>query len=123
MPGTLDGRPFEWIADADPRLGPVFEAVVDGAYHWVPMTRVSRLALEPPADLRDQVWMPAEFTWTNGGRTVGFIPTRYPGSAGAASRRWRWRDAPSGGSGARRRTAGRSGSGSACSRPTPARCR
>src|SRR5690606_3076566 len=26
--GTLDGKRFEWIADADTRLGPVLEAVV-----------------------------------------------------------------------------------------------
>ncbi len=28
--GTVNGEPFEWIADADPRLGPVLEAVVKG---------------------------------------------------------------------------------------------
>ena len=84
VPGTLDGTPFDWIADADPRLGPVLEAVLDGTYYWIPMQHVSRLKVEPPADLRDQVWLPAEFTWTNGGTAIGFIPTRYPGSAAAA---------------------------------------
>ena len=43
-----------------------------------------QLAIEPPTDLRDQVWLPVQFTWTNGGVSVGFIPTRYPGSATAA---------------------------------------
>ena len=65
--GTIDGKPFEWIADADPRLGPIMEAMVDGKYYWVPFTRLSRLDIEAPADLRDQVWMPAHFTWSNGG--------------------------------------------------------
>ena len=30
--------------------------------------------------MRDLVWMPAQFTWTNGGESSGLIPTRYPGS-------------------------------------------
>ena len=31
-------------------------------------------------DLRDLVWLPAQFTWVNGGEAFGLIPTRYPGS-------------------------------------------
>ena len=78
--GRLDGAPFEWIADADMRLGPVCEAVINGRYYWLPFTRVSRIDLEPPEDLRDLVWMPAHFAFQNGGEAVGVIPTRYPGS-------------------------------------------
>lgn len=81
--GTLDDQPFEWIADADPRLGPMLEAVVDGKYWWVPFHRIRRLVIEPPADLRDQVWMPANFVWSTGGDGVGFVPTRYPGLTNA----------------------------------------
>ncbi len=83
--GTLDGEAFSWIADADARLGPVLEAVVEGKYYWVPFGRIAQLNIDPPEDLRDQVWMPARFTWSSGGETVGFIPTRYPGSATASS--------------------------------------
>jgi type VI secretion system protein ImpE len=78
--GTLDGAPFEWIADADMRLGPVCEAVINGRYYWLPFARITRIDLEPPADLRDVVWMPAHFQFANGGEAVGVIPTRYPGS-------------------------------------------
>jgi type VI secretion system protein ImpE len=78
--GTIDGRPFEWIADADMRLGPVCEAVINGRYYWVPFFRLTRIDLEPPADLRDCVWMPAHFAFANGGDAVGVIPTRYPRS-------------------------------------------
>ena len=81
--GSADDVPFDWIADADPRLGPVLEVILDGTYYWIPFQHVAALVVEPPADLRDQVWMPAEFTWTNGGQAIGFIPTRYPGSANA----------------------------------------
>ena len=96
--GTLDGRAFAWVADADQRLGPMLEAIVDGKYYWTPFTRLRALDVEAPADLRDQVWMPAHFTWTNGGDAFGFVPTRYPGSAAADSalafsRRTEWREA------------------------------
>jgi type VI secretion system protein ImpE len=79
-PGVIDHQPFAWIADADTRLGPVLEAIVNGRYFWVPFQRIASVKLEAPADLRDLVWMPAFFTWANGGETVGLIPTRYPGS-------------------------------------------
>jgi type VI secretion system protein ImpE len=78
--GSIDGQPFEWIADADMRLGPVCEAIVNGRYYWVPFDRLSRIDLEAPTDLRDVVWMPAHFQFTNGGEVVGLIPTRYPES-------------------------------------------
>jgi type VI secretion system protein ImpE len=78
--GSLNGVDFEWIADADSRLGPALEALLNGAYYWVPFERIAAIHIDPPEDLRDLVWLPAEFTWTNGGQTPGFIPTRYPGS-------------------------------------------
>lgn len=78
--GTINDEPFVWIADADSRLGPVLEACVNGRYYWVPLSRLSRVELDPPADLRDCVWMPAQLMFSNGGETVALIPTRYPGS-------------------------------------------
>jgi type VI secretion system protein ImpE len=78
--GTLNGEPFEWVADADSRLGPVLEVIMDGKYYWVPFSRVARIETEKPVDLRDLVWMPAQFTWTNGGAASGHIPVRYPGT-------------------------------------------
>lgn len=82
--GTLDGQPFAWLADADARLGPMLEAIVNGRYYWIPFQRIQAISLEPPTDLRDYVWMPAQFTWSNGGETVGLIPARYPGSQSSA---------------------------------------
>ncbi|HUV64526.1 MAG TPA: type VI secretion system accessory protein TagJ [Sedimentisphaerales bacterium] len=78
--GTLDDEPFEWIADADTRFGPVVEAIVDGKYYWVPFTAIKRIQIEAPSDLRDVVWVPAHFTWVNEGTAPGLIPSRYPGS-------------------------------------------
>lgn len=71
---------FNWIADADSRMGPMLEAIINGRYYWVPFHRIQTLNIEEPQDMRDQVWMPAYFTLANGGETVGLIPTRYPGS-------------------------------------------
>ncbi len=81
--GTVDGQPFEWIADADMRLGPVLETIVNGKYYWIPFDRLATIQIEEPADLRDQVWMPANFMFSNGGESVGLIPTRYIGSVEA----------------------------------------
>ena len=83
-PGTLNETPFEWIADADSRLGPVLEAVVNGRYYWIPFTRLTRVQIEAPEDLRDFVWMPAHLDFENGGEAVALIPTRYPGSESAS---------------------------------------
>ena len=38
------------------------------------------IRIQPPVDLRDLVWLPVAFTWTNGGEAAALIPTRYPGS-------------------------------------------
>lgn len=96
--GTINGQPFEWIADADSRLGPVLEAVVNGGYYWIPFSRIKQIDIDPPEDLRDVVWMPAHFVWANGGEMVGVIPTRYSGSERSTdnairlSRKTDWQD-------------------------------
>jgi type VI secretion system protein ImpE len=82
--GEAEAQRFQWIADADPRLGPVLEAIINGRYYWIPLESVRVLQIEPPVDLRDVVWMPAHFQWTNGGETVALIPTRYAGSESSA---------------------------------------
>lgn len=79
-PGSVNQQPFAWLADADSRLGPVLEAIVNGRYYWIPFNRLAKVTLEAPSDLRDFVWMPAELTWANGGASAALIPTRYPGT-------------------------------------------
>jgi type VI secretion system protein ImpE len=79
-PGKIDGEAFEWIADADSRLGPVLEAIIEGKYYWAPFCRIQKIETEKPTDMRDLVWLPARFTWTNGGSVPGHIPVRYPGT-------------------------------------------
>jgi type VI secretion system protein ImpE len=82
--GKIDGQPFAWLADADVRLGPVLEAIVDGKYYWIPFGNLRTLRIEKPADLRDLAWIPAYLTLANGGEVVSLIPTRYPGSEASA---------------------------------------
>ena len=84
FPGSVDGQVFAWIADADTRLGPVLEAIINGRYYWVPFARLNRIVIEAPADLRDVVWMPAHLLFDNGGDSVALIPTRYAGSEASA---------------------------------------
>ena len=78
--GTLNGEPFEWLADGDSRFGPMTEVIMNGNYYWVPFDRIKRVDVEAPEDLRDLVWLPAEFHWVNGGDAYGLIPVRYPGT-------------------------------------------
>ena len=79
-PGHLNGAAFEWLADEDPRLGPVCEAFIDGKYYWLPFDRIAALDIEPPDDLIDLVWTRADLVLGNGGSKAVLVPTRYPGS-------------------------------------------
>jgi type VI secretion system protein ImpE len=78
--GRINGEAFAWIADADMRLGPMLEIVVNGRYFWMPFSAISRAIFEPPTDLRDAVWTPVTVKLANGGEIVGLIPTRYAGT-------------------------------------------
>ena len=97
--GEINGMPFEWIADADMRLGPLLEIIINGRYFWMPFTAIGSMIVEPPKDLRDCVWMPATLTLRNGGDVVALIPTRYAGTlthgndAAKLARATDWRDA------------------------------
>lgn len=97
--GTVNGTAFEWIADADMRLGPVLEVIVNGRYFWLPFAQIAKLEIEAPADLRDAVWTAATLTLRNGGEVVALIPTRYADTPAQGSdsdklaRSTDWRDA------------------------------
>lgn len=85
MPGEINGERFEWIADADMRMGPILEVVVNGKYFWMPFSAILSLRVEPPEDLRDAVWSAANLTLQNGGEFVALIPTRYAGTSETGS--------------------------------------
>lgn len=97
--GTVNGTAFEWIADADMRLGPVLEVVINGRYFWLPFAQIAKLEIEEPTDLRDAVWTAATLTLRNDGEVVALIPTRYAGTpekgddAAKLARATEWEDA------------------------------
>jgi type VI secretion system protein ImpE len=76
--GRINDVPFEWLADADQRFGPVLELIFNGHYYWAPLDAIKLLRTEEPTDLRDLVWLPAEVTWANGGQNMVMLPARYP---------------------------------------------
>ncbi len=96
--GLIDDQPFEWVSDADMRLGPTFEIVLNGKYYWVPMDNIAEISFSEPEDLRDLVWLPVQIRWINEGSSIAFMPTRYPGSAtlddpqNALARKTEWSD-------------------------------
>lgn len=83
-PGTVDDRRFDWIADADMRFGPAFEAIVAGRYGLIPFEAVQSITTAGPRDLRDLVWLPVQLALRSGQSIAAFLPARYPGSDAAA---------------------------------------
>jgi type VI secretion system protein ImpE len=80
VPAKINGEDVPWLADADSRLGPVLEAIMDGKYYWIPFDRIRRLSFAAPTDLRHLVWLPAQATWSTGGDSAIMVPTRYCGT-------------------------------------------
>jgi type VI secretion system protein ImpE len=81
-PGTLNGKPFQSIRDADPDIGPRLEVYAAGAYLWIPFEHIAAVEMEPPRRLRDTLWAPAlvrtgpSFKGTELGEVL--IPVVYP---------------------------------------------
>jgi type VI secretion system protein ImpE len=56
--GTFNGRPFDSMVDADPRIGPRLEVFAAGQYTWLPLEHVSSVEMQPPRRVRDLLWAP-----------------------------------------------------------------
>lgn len=80
--GTLNGKPFESITDADPEVGPRLEVFAAGAYLWIAFEHITSIVIPPPKRLRDTLWAPAmvltgpEFKGTDLGEVL--LPCIYP---------------------------------------------
>lgn len=57
--GTLNGKPFSSLRDADPRIGDRLEVFAAGQYMWLPFEHIESLRINPPKRLRDTLWTPA----------------------------------------------------------------
>lgn len=56
--GSINGKPFTSLTDADPRIGPRLELFAAGAYTWLPLEHVSTVLMSAPGRLRDLLWSP-----------------------------------------------------------------
>jgi type VI secretion system protein ImpE len=80
--GTLNGKPFTSIRDADPDIGARLEIYAAGSYMWMPFEHIATVQIEPPKRLRDTLWAPAyvltgeSFKGTDLGEVI--IPVIYP---------------------------------------------
>jgi type VI secretion system protein ImpE len=54
--GTLNGKPFTSLTDADPRIGTRLEVFAAGQYTWVPLAHIAEVQVEEPKRLRDLLW-------------------------------------------------------------------
>ena len=81
-PGTLNGKPFQSLRDADPDIGARLEVFAAGAYLWIPFEHIASLEMDAPRRLRDTLWMPALVTTGPAfkGKDLGevLIPVIYP---------------------------------------------
>lgn len=116
--GTLNGKPFDGLRDADDLFGPVLEVFAQGKYLWLSVEQVGALALNPPKVPRDLIWAPAKLASRAGEEGDVFLPALYPGShehaddAVKLGRATDWTaDAPVRGRGARTFLAGDDGVG------------
>jgi type VI secretion system protein ImpE len=57
--GTFNGRAFDEIADADPRIGGQLEVIAGLDYLWVPFEHIRSIDMVAPRRLRDLYWAPA----------------------------------------------------------------
>ena len=83
--GTLNGREFQSIEDADPRLGARLEVLAGINYMWVPFEHITLIEMDAPKRLRDLLWAPARVHTNEGfeGADLGevLLPVLAPLSA------------------------------------------
>jgi type VI secretion system protein ImpE len=76
----VDGHPCQWLSDADHRVGPALEAVLEGNYYWIPFGQLEKIQVTTPEFLVEVVWGPAKLTVCGGAELTAQLPARYPGS-------------------------------------------
>jgi len=58
--GTMNGKAFGSLEDADPRLGARLEVFAAGSYILVAFAHIANIRISPPKTLRDLLWIPAD---------------------------------------------------------------
>ncbi|MEQ1843811.1 MAG: type VI secretion system accessory protein TagJ, partial [Verrucomicrobiales bacterium] len=75
---NVDGQTCEWLSDADRRIGPVLEVILEGKYYWVPFSHIRKVEVTPPEFLADTVWIGAKLHIRGGAELSAHLPARYP---------------------------------------------
>lgn len=85
--GTVNGRQFHEIIDADPNLGARLEVFAAGSYLWIPFEHILSIQVQPPRFLRDALWAHARVVTGPEFREIDLaevlIPVIYPFTWGA----------------------------------------
>jgi type VI secretion system protein ImpE len=83
--GSLNGREFQTIEDADPRIGARLEVLAGPNYMWIPFEHITLIEMDAPKRLRDLLWSPARVHTSEGfeGADLGevLLPVLAPASA------------------------------------------
>ena len=84
--GTLNGAPFDDIADADDLTRSVLEFYQGPDYYWAPFDQIAHLQVVAPEPLRPQdlLWIPCQIILTDGSPRRGFTSMLYVNSDQAA---------------------------------------
>ncbi len=104
--GTLNGKEFSSLEDADPRIGARLEVLAGINYMWIPLEQVTLIEMDAPKRLRDLLWAPARVHTSEGfeGADLGevLLPVLSPASGSHADDAVRlgratvWEQAPDG---------------------------
>ncbi len=79
--GTLNGKEFSGLFDADERFATVLEVFgTGGAYLWVPLEQIESITLNPPQHPRDVILRPAHIVTSDGTEGDVLLPGLYPGT-------------------------------------------
>ena len=60
--GKLNGKEFNSLSDADPRIGEKLEVFAAGDYLWISFHDLAAIKIEKPKKLRDLFWIPARLS-------------------------------------------------------------
>ena len=80
LKGSINGKPFELIRDADDLFAGVLEVFAQGNYYWIPLDQIASMATNPVKSPRDLLWMPANLAMVDGATGPVFLPALYLGS-------------------------------------------
>jgi len=84
LSGTLNGKPFSGLFDADERFATVLEVFgTGGTYSWVPLEQIASIALNPPQHPRDVILRPAHVVIRDGPEGDVLLPGLYPSTYSA----------------------------------------